>query len=77
MNNSLEILCAILLAELTNKYFKRITLSLMFLPHFISCVVVGAFAYNVLNYESGSFNTLMEALHLEPFDFTIRQRYGS
>jgi putative aldouronate transport system permease protein len=69
VNNCLEILCAIILAELTSKHFKRITQSLMFLPYFISWVVVGAFAYNVLNYESGSFNTLMEALNLQPYDF--------
>jgi len=69
VNNSIEILCAVVLAELTNKHFKRITQSMMFLPYFISWVVVGAFAYNVLNYESGSFNTLMKALHLQSFDF--------
>ncbi len=69
VNNILEIACAIILAELSGRYFKRITQSMMFLPYFISWVVVGAFTYNVLNYESGSFNTLMKALNLQPFDF--------
>ncbi|MDF2540757.1 MAG: sugar transporter permease [Herbinix sp.] len=69
VNNFIEIICAIILAEISNKHFKRITQSMMFLPYFISWVVIGAFAYNVLNFESGSFNTLMKALHLAPFDF--------
>lgn len=69
VNNVLEITCAIILAELSGRYFKRITQSMMFLPYFISWVVVGVFTYNVLNYESGSFNTLMKALNLQPFDF--------
>lgn len=69
VNNVLEITCAIILAELTGKYFKRITQSMMFLPYFISWVVVGAFTYNVLNYESGAFNTLMKSLNLQQFDF--------
>ncbi len=69
VNNLLEITCAIILAELTGRYFKRITQSMMFLPYFISWVVVGAFTYNVLNYESGSFNTLMKAINIQPVDF--------
>lgn len=69
VNNVLEITCAIILAELTGKYFKRITQSMMFLPYFISWVVVGAFTYNVLNYESGAVNTLLKSLQMEPFDF--------
>lgn len=69
VNNLLEIVCAIFLAELNRKLFKRITQSLMFIPYFISWVVVGAFAYNVLSYETGSFNTLMKALNLPSVDF--------
>jgi putative aldouronate transport system permease protein len=69
VNNVLEIVCAIVLAELSGKYFKRITQSMMFLPYFISWVVVGAFMYNVLNYEFGAFNTLLKSLQIESYDF--------
>lgn len=72
VNNLLEIVCAIFLAELGSKIFKRISQSLMFIPYFISWVVVGAFAYNVLSYETGSFNTLMKALNLPSVDFYNR-----
>jgi len=73
---ALGVICAILIAilfsELKGKYFKKVTHAAMFLPFFISWVVVGAFVYSILNYEFGSLNTLLKALHLEPLDV-----YGS
>ena len=68
VNTFLEIVCAILLSELAGKWFKRITQSVMFLPYFISWVVVGAFIYNMLNYEFGAVNTLLRQLGMEPVD---------
>lgn len=68
INTFLEILCAILLSELAGKWFKRITQSVMFLPYFISWVVVGAFLYNLLNYEFGAVNTFLRQLGREPVD---------
>lgn len=68
VNTFLEIVCAILLSELAGKWFKRITQSVMFLPYFISWVVVGAFIYNLLNYEFGAVNTLLRQLGMEPVD---------
>ena len=53
INNTVEILIAIILTEITGKYFKKITQSIMFLPYFISWVVVGAFVYNIFNNEIG------------------------
>lgn len=67
-NNTLQIICAILLNELAGKWFKRITQSVMFLPYFISWVVVGAFIYNLFNYEFGSVNTLLKSFNIEPID---------
>ncbi len=68
INNTLQILVAILLSEMAGRFFKRITQSLMFLPYFISWVVVGAFIYNLFNYEFGAVNTLLKSLGLEPVD---------
>lgn len=59
---------AILLNELTNKYFKKTAQSFMFLPYFISWVVAGAIMYNIFNYERGVFNHILTALGLSPFD---------
>lgn len=68
VNTLLQITCAILLSELAGKYFKRITQSVMFLPYFISWVVVGAFIYNLFNYEFGAVNSFLKSLGMEPLD---------
>ena len=68
VNTLLQITCAILLSELAGKYFKRITQSVMFLPYFISWVVVGAFIYNLFNYEFGAVNSFLKSRGMEPLD---------
>lgn len=68
VNTVLQITCAILLSELTGKWFKRITQSVMFFPYFISWVVVGAFVYNMFNFEFGAVNTFLKSIGMEPID---------
>lgn len=68
INNTLQITCAIILSQLTGKYFKKITQSIMFLPYFISWVVVGAFVYNLFNYEFGVINTFLKSMGILPID---------
>lgn len=65
INNVLEISLAIIMAELTGKWFKRITQSLTFLPYFLSWVVVGAIVYNMFNYESGLLNGILKSLNMD------------
>ncbi len=64
-----EVGFALLLNEIRNKYFKRITQSITFLPFFISWIVVGVFAYNLMNFESGAINRLLEGIGMQPIDF--------
>lgn len=68
VNTVLQISCAIMLSEIAGKFFKRITQSMMFLPYFISWVVIGAFVYNLFNYEFGAVNTLLRSLGLDSID---------
>jgi len=68
VNQTLQIFSAICLAEIGRRYFKKITQSAMFLPYFISWVIVGGFLYNFLNYEFGSLNTLLKSLGAQPLD---------
>ncbi len=65
----LQILTAILLNEAGSKLFKRVSQSFLFLPHFISWVVIGAFAYNVLSYEYGILNGLLKSFGAEPINY--------
>lgn len=64
-----EVGFALLLNEIRNKYFKRVTQSLTFLPFFISWIVVGVFAYNLMNFESGAINRVLESFGMQPIDF--------
>lgn len=73
VNNILQITCAIFLSELAGKYFKRLTQTMMFLPYFISWVVIGAIVYNLFNYEFGAVNTLLRKLGAEPVDVYSNQ----
>jgi len=64
-----EVGFALILNELRNKFFKRVTQSLTFLPFFISWIVVGVFTYNLLNFENGAVNRFLEWLGFESVDF--------
>ncbi|QGR00393.1 sugar ABC transporter permease [Paenibacillus psychroresistens] len=68
LSNFLGMLIAIMLNEVRSRWFKRITQSVMFFPYFISFVIVGAFVYNIFNYESGFLNSLLKSVHLEAFN---------
>ena len=59
---------AILLNEIVFKRFKKVSQTLMFLPYFISWVVVSAIVYNVFNYERGVVNHVLTALGGNAFD---------
>lgn len=67
-NNVLQIAAAILLFEAVGKWFRKLSQTVMFLPYFISWVVVGAIAYNLFNYDVGTLNTILRAIGLEPVD---------
>jgi putative aldouronate transport system permease protein len=71
IGNFLQILCAIFLSELPGKWFKKTAQSVMFLPYFISFVLVGAFVFNLFSTDNGVVNTLLENLGLRPYDFYL------
>ena len=59
VNTVLQMGLAIFISEIGGKYFKKITQTAMFLPYFISWVVVGMIAYNFLNVDYGTVNTIL------------------
>lgn len=50
---------AIMLSNITSKFFKTVTQSFMMLPYFISWVVAGMIAYALLNESNGIINNLI------------------
>jgi len=69
LGNSLQLITAIVLSELTQKIFKRVSQTLMFLPHFVSYVMVAVLAYNLFSYEYGIINNMLKAIRVEPVNF--------
>lgn len=65
LGNFLAILVAILLNEMQSKIFKKVSQTMMFLPYFISQVLVGILVYNLLNYDYGFVNEILTSLGRE------------
>lgn len=64
----LEMGFAIILNELVGRKFKKTLQTVMFLPYFISWVVVSAIIFNMFNYEKGTINNLLTAMGAPRFD---------
>ena len=62
LGNFLALLVAILLKEIQSKWFRKVSQTMMFLPHFISQVLVGVLAFNILNSDSGFLNVIIKSL---------------
>lgn len=59
INTVSQIAVAIFLTEIHNKYFRKISQSIMFLPYFISWVIVGVMAFNIFSSDYGFMNRLI------------------
>lgn len=57
----MPIILALLLNEVKNKYFKKVTQTLLYLPHFLSFVIIGAIAYQIFGLANGVVNNLIAA----------------
>lgn len=68
VNTVLQCASGIMLAEMIGRKMKKFLQSVMFLPYFISWVVVGAFVYNILNYEYGAMNTMLAGIGIDKID---------
>ena len=65
----LTIILSLILNELRSMKFKRVSQSLLYLPHFISWVVVAGIAQNLFNLSNGTVNKVLETAGLEAIPF--------
>lgn len=56
---TIPVLLAVLLNEIKNVKFKRINQTLLYLPHFLSWIIIGAIAYQLLSESNGVINNLI------------------
>jgi len=56
------VLVALLLNEIRNIKFKKVTQTLLYLPHFLSWVIIGGLAYQLFSVNTGVVNALIQNL---------------
>jgi putative aldouronate transport system permease protein len=59
LSNLAQVSFAILLNEVQSRWFKKTTQSMLFLPYFISDVLVSLLVYNLINYDYGFISSLV------------------
>ena len=69
MGFPMPIILALLLNEISVKWFKRITQTLLYLPHFLSWVIIGALAYQLFSVNTGMVNNLLDIMGAKRFPF--------
>ncbi|MGO4936075.1 ABC transporter permease [Fundicoccus sp. Sow4_H7] len=75
LGNILQISLAVMMNEIRLRWFKKVSQTIMFLPYFISAVLIGAIAFNILNYDTGAINTFLRGLGSEPVSFYSNANY--
>lgn len=70
-----SILVALFVADMKNRFFKKTTQSFMFLPYFISWVVVSSMVYNFFNYDYGIVNRILKIFGAEPLNIYSNPKF--
>lgn len=65
----LTIIVSLMLNEIRGVKFKKVTQSVLYLPHFISWVVVAGIATNLFALQEGTINAILQRAGLEPVPF--------
>lgn len=63
------LILAIMLHELRIQWFKRLSQTILYIPHFISWVIIGGIVYQVFGTQSGMINNMLMALGFESVPF--------
>ena len=69
------ILLALLLNEMRSQKFKRVTQTLIYIPHFVSWVIVASLTYQLFNSVDGIINLIIEAVRGDTIEFLSKPRY--
>lgn len=69
VNTIMQMAVAIFLTEIRSKRYRKVTQSMMFLPYFISWVIVGVMAFNIFSSDYGFLNRLIVSLGGEKIQF--------
>ena len=70
-----QVAFAIMLNELGSGLFVKVSQSVMFLPYFISWVIVGYFGIAFLNMDNGFLNTMLQDIGMKPVMWYNEPKY--
>ena len=69
-----QVAVAVFLTEIRGKRFRKVSQSMMFLPYFISWVIVGVMAFNIFSSDYGFINRLITMFGGEKISFNTTPR---
>ncbi|PYI56422.1 ABC transporter permease [Paenibacillus flagellatus] len=69
------IVLALMLNEVRHMLFKRVSQTVLYLPHFISWVVLAGMIINFLSPSTGPVNAVVKGLGYEPVAFLLKPEY--
>lgn len=69
------IILALLLNEIKNQFYKRTVQTMIYVPHFISYVIVASLTYTLLNSNDGIINYIINVLTGSKIDFLADPKY--
>lgn len=69
LGNVLQIFFAILVSQMTVKWFKKLGQTLIFMPYFVSFVLLKVMVYSLLEYQYGAINNMIRGGGGTPIDF--------
>lgn len=75
IGNIAQITIAILLKDIASKKFVKTTQTLIFMPYFVSMVIIGTIAYNVLNTDYGLINSIITGMGFDRINFYTKPVY--
>ncbi len=65
----MPVILALILNEIKNRYFKSVMQTLLYLPHFLSWVIIGGIGYSLFSVSSGVVNVLIKNAGHSPVPF--------
>ncbi len=71
----LDVVVAIILSEINNEKYRKLTQTIVLFPHFLSWSVVGTVADVLLDDKAGLLNQLIQSLGGEPIDWSMNPQY--
>jgi len=71
----LAVAVSVFLNEIKHLYYKRFVQTIIYLPHFMSWVVVASIFTILLSPQRGAVNSLLESLGIQPIFFLISEKW--